>query len=421
MRTVDKYLKILIEEGLLIKINRVEDKLKKSNLYTIIEKPVEKAEPSVPKEEEQVKDEEVEQKLPIIKQAKTDEVGQNLHEGSVNIALGGGANSAHRTIFSSLTKSKELNPYLLSDDDTNNGFSFKEIENTEEEVVCLFQSKELVATESLKPSSPEDRKWLKEYFCERAGLYTVNELTGEKIYSSPEPPVVQNLRCKEIMGTNTRETAKAKVDWFFDIFLESKRGRWIKNVNLNVFVQQLPNYEEYRLRKEKRLAEEAEEKKRMEEEERKNKEEQETILLAKEKQETELRETLNIFNALDDKDKVSFFYDYVKGADAKFHRNENDFTNLLPEQIRLAVCCFDTKKGYQSYKDELGQISKATTTDKVKFFYERAGKIGSYTQLYITVIPEELKESVLLSDNFEEFMMWKWNEEKLKELEARVH
>lgn len=71
-RTVDKHMKILIDEGLVVKNSRTKNNVKQSNLYTVI---------ITAEIETENKDGEVEQNLPINKQGKIDEVEQILRKG----------------------------------------------------------------------------------------------------------------------------------------------------------------------------------------------------------------------------------------------------------------------------------------------------------------------------------------------------
>jgi len=314
--------------------------------------------------------------------------------------------------------------YILSDDDIYEDSSLEKIGNTEKEMLHPFQLKGKEVIEGPKPSSiqlstPEDRKWFKEFFCETFSLYTINEVTGEKIYSTPEPEVVQNIKIKEFMDANTRQTAKSKVGWFKG-FCRTKQGKWIKNITFNVFIQQLPNYIEDKLDMEKILARKEKEKKELEEIERKMKEEQEAILIAEENYEVDLKDALDVFQKLNDEAKVDFFFDNVKDENFRFYRNENNFFVLLPEMAKALVYYFDSKEEYRKhileYREDIEKFSNLTPKERIELFYDKTNRTDCLKKLYITIVPEELREEVKKYSDFNEFIMWRWNEEKVKKL-----
>lgn len=233
----------------------------------------------------------------------------------------------------------------MSDDDIYENFSLEEIGNTGKEVTDSLQLKEKEVIESSEPSSvqpstPEDRKWFKEFFCETFGLYTINELTGEKTYSTPEPEVVQNIKIKKFMDINTCETAQSKVVWFKE-FLQSKKGRWIKNVTLNVFIQQLPNYIEAKIEEEKVLVEEAEEKKKLEELEQKRQEEAEKKRMAEERYQENLTVWKEKFSSLGLEEKLEFFLKNCEKDNAYFRNDVGYFFDMLPDLAKSVVYRFN--------------------------------------------------------------------------------
>jgi hypothetical protein len=321
--------------------------------------------------------------------------------------------------------------YILSDDNIYEDSSLKEIENTEKEVSNFSQLKKRKLTKNpepsvIQPSTAEDRKWFKEYFCETFSLYTINEVTGEKIYSTPEPEVVQNIKIKEFMDANTRQTAEAKVGWF-KRFCRTKQGKWIKNITFNVFIQQLPNYIEAKLDMERILAKKEKEKKELEETERKReeierkmKEEQKAILIAEANYKADLKNALDAFQKLNDEAKVDFFFDNVKDKNFRFYRNENDFFVLLPEMAKVLVYYFDSKEEYwkqmSEYREDIEKFYNLTPRERIKLFYDKTNRTDCLQELYITIVPEELREEVKNYSDFNEFIMWRWNEEKVKEL-----